>query len=176
MAFSEQGPKKETIYGGPPPKTEGTVYGGTVYDPSRQRTATRRRSSTSPEEARKFGNVFYVIAVFTMINTAKITFGFGGKTVWAIGLGVTRVFDAAVLKGGPIGPVLVINGIVICVFVILGIFARNGSATAFLIGTLLYVADALLLWQDGAAHHVPSLLFHAIFLVVMVSGFFALKR
>src|SRR5215471_11017702 len=124
MAFSEQGPKKETVYSGPPPKTEGTVYGGTVYDPSRQRSSTRRRSYTSPEEARKFGNVFYAIALFSVINSAKVILGFGGKTVWAIGLGVTRVFDAAVLKGGPIGPVLVINGIVVLVFVILGMFAR----------------------------------------------------
>jgi hypothetical protein len=177
MAFSGEGPKKETVYSGPPPKTEGTVYGGpaggTVYDPSR-RTGSGSGRRATPEDVKKFGNVFYLIALFSLINTGIVIFG--GRMALAIGLGFTRSFDAAILKGGPIGPVLVVNGIVACVFVILGIFARGGSVVAFLIGVLLYGADTVILWQDGPGRHIPSLLFHAFFILVMLSGIRMLLR
>ena len=94
----------------------------------------------------------------------------------AIGLGITRSFDAAIRKGGPIGPVLVINGVVACVFVVLGIVARSGGAWAFLVGILLYGADTIILWQDGPARHIPSLIFHAIFIFGMLGGYRALRR
>ena len=180
--FSGQTSKKETVYGGAQPKTEGTVYsgppiGGTVYDPSHQQAGTRLgsgRRRTSPEDARKFGNVFFLIAAFSLINTGIVIAG--GGIALSIGLGVTRTFDAAIRHGGPIAPVLMINGIVACVFVVLGLFARAGNSWAFLLGILLYGADTLILWQDGAARHIPSILIHAFFIFGMFGGYRALRR
>src|SRR5260370_18710203 len=114
--FSGQGPQKETVYSGPPPKTEGTVYGGTVYDPARHKGLTRSGSDrrATPEDVKKFGNIFYLIALFSLINTGIVIFG--GKMALAIALGFTRSLKSAILKGGPIGPVLGANGIVARVF------------------------------------------------------------
>jgi hypothetical protein len=72
--------------------------------------------------------------------------------------------------------VLIINGIVAVIFLVLGVFARLGSAVAFLIGGLLYGADTVILWQDGPARHIPSLFFHVIFVFGLLAGFRALWR
>jgi hypothetical protein len=176
---SGMGPKKGTVYGGPAPKTEGTVYsgpapGGTVYDPSRNKAGSRSRRPTTPEEAKKLGNVFFAIAAFSLINTGIIIFG--GRIALSIGLGITRGFDAAILKGGPIAPVLIINGMAALIFVVLGMFARSGSAVAFLLGMLLYGAETVILWQDGPSRHIPSLFIHVVFVFGMFAGFRALWR
>jgi hypothetical protein len=177
-SFSGQGPKKETVYGGPSPKTEGTVYSGpapgTVYDPSRQKVGSGSRRRTTPEEAKKFGNVFFLIAAFSLINTGIIIFG--GRVALTLGLGITRDFDATIAHGGPVGPVLIINGLAALIFVVLGMFARSGSAVAFLIGMLLYGADTVILWQRGPSQHILSLFIHVLFVVGMFGGFRALWR
>lgn len=178
-SFSRPAPKKETVYSGPPPKTEGTVYGGpgtggTVYDPDHHRVGSGNRRPATPEEIKKFGNVFYAIAAFSLINTGIVIFG--GRIALAVGLGITRSFDAAIVRGGPIAPVVIINGLVALLFLVLGMFARSGSAVAFLIGILLYGADTIILWQDGPSRHIPSLFFHVLVVFAMFGGFRTLWR
>ena len=64
--------------------------------------------------------------------------------------------------------VVVLNIIAVGIFVMLGLFVRNGSKAALVIGMVLYGGDTALLLAGGdAAVHIPSIIVHAIFLVSM---------
>lgn len=186
-----QSPKKQTVYGGPdmgqgttyggPTITtnEGTVYngpavpprGGTVYNgpdgggaarPLAQ-TAAATAAHASATHAQKSGNVFFLIACLSILNTFLAMSG--TPVALALGLGVTRMFDAFLRQGGSLGPVLAVNALVAGVFVLIGLFARKGSSAALLIGLILYAGDTVLLAMDGVLLQIPSLIVHAIFLL-----------
>jgi hypothetical protein len=174
---SGTGVKKETVYGGPGPNTNGgTVYngpasGGTVYQgPGLSGVQGRSPATRAVQAAPKTGGarggvIFFTIAGFSALNTvlmlAKAPF------VLAIGLAITRM-----RVDGQLGPVLVMNAIAIGVFVVLGIVTGKGSKAAFLIGFLLYGADtALLLLSGNAGLHVSSIVVHGLFLFYLVKAF-----
>jgi hypothetical protein len=177
-----QGPKKETVYGGPAPAAQGTVYGGppvggtvynggstgTVYRPASQ-AAPAGSQTAAPGQTSKAGNLFFLIAGLSVLNTVLAFAGAG--IALALGLGVTRMFDSALRQGGAAAPVVIVNLVVVGIFVLIGVFARQGSSVAVLIGLLLYAGDSVLLVLDGASLHVVSLIVHGIFLVSIFSAY-----
>src|SRR5215472_2026595 len=139
-----QGPKKETIYSGPAPSTQGTVYngpaaGGTVYNGPVGGTAyqgptggngynpSAQGAQLVNAGARKGARIFYVIAGFTALRTLLLFAG-----VQQLTLGANRM-----VEGNP-QLILMVNVVVIGIFVALGVFTQRGSKTALLIGMLLY--------------------------------------
>jgi len=185
-----QSPKKHaaaqgTVYSGPTVQTsEGTVYNGPavpsrggVYNGGAAGTAYSAPGSISHLKtpaaraayANKSGNVFFLIAVLSILNTVLAMSGAG--IALALGLGITRKFDAELSQGASIGSVLAVNALVAGVFVLIGVFARQGKGAAILIGLLLYAGDTVLLAIDGVALHVPSLVVHAIFLFLIYRSY-----
>jgi hypothetical protein len=163
--YSANRPVKEAVYGG---SGAGTVYGGT-------NTGVQRGAAVPSSDTNKQANVFFLIAGFSLLNTLLLTSGAAAAT--AIGLGITRVVLSYTLaNGGDTTPVFLLSGLLIAVFVALGIFARRGRSTAFLIGLLLYGADTAVLCVDGIALHIPSIVIHAIFLVGMFKGYRATQE
>lgn len=151
-----------TVFGGPAPA-------GTVYSPSRQSQPNAGLPQVAaPDKVKKTGNIFFLIAALSVVNTI-LAFS-GARMAIGLGLGITRV-DVAAHQGNGIAPVLLLNLVAPMVLVIIGIFARQGSSAAFLIGMLLYAGDTVFLWVDGMALHVPSLIVHGIFLVSMFGGY-----
>jgi hypothetical protein len=185
----QQTPKQSagqgTVYGGPTIQTsEGTVYNGPAVAPrggvyngaagAGQAHNPALRSLTSgataaSAHAHKSGNVFFLIAALSIVNTFLAMSGAG--IALALGLGITRMFDASLSQGGSIGPVLAVNVLVAGVFVLIGIFARQGKSAPILIGLLLYLGDTVLLAIDGVALHIPSLVVHAIFLFSILRSY-----
>jgi hypothetical protein len=139
----------------------GAAGAGQTYN-SRQ-TALASLKTAPSGHAHKTGNVFFLIAGLSIVNTFLAMSGAG--IALALGLGITRIVDASLGQGGSIAPVLALNALVASVFVLIGIFARQGKGVAILIGLLLYASDTVLLAFDGVALHIPSLIVHAIFLV-----------
>lgn len=137
-----------TVYNNPGPSS-------TIYNPPRQNAV---RTVTPATSGGVKGNIFYLIAGFSVINTLLIV----GKApfIFALGLAITRV-----PAEGQLGPVLVLNAIAVGVFALLGFFAARGAKAAYLIGLLLYAGDTgLLLLSDNPAVHIVSIVFHGIFL------------
>lgn len=172
-------PAGGTVYGGLTPGTNGgSVYGGpaargTVYNgpgsgavnsPQGQNSPARSVQAGMNTSAAKGGAVFFVIAGFSAINTLLILAS--APFVLALGLAVTRV-----RASGDLGPVLILNAVVIGLFVVLGIFAMKGSKAAFIVGLLLYAGDTALLLLDNAALHLPSIVVHGIFLFSIFKAF-----
>jgi hypothetical protein len=166
-----------TVYNGPAMKqgTAGTVYGGpiqsnaasgpvkagTVYR-SPQQAAGTEKSDAHP--AAKGAGIFFLIAAFSALNTLLVLGG--SRIVMGIGLTVSKFG-----QGVSVPAILVLNVIAIGVFVLLGIFARNGSKAAFILGMLLYAGDGLLLFLSGdPGAHVPGMVVHGIFLIYMFKG------
>jgi hypothetical protein len=83
----------------------------------------------------------------------------GGGVHFIVGLGVAQVVDVLAHHAGSSGIALdiIINGFVVGIFVVFWKFAGKGHSWAFIIGMLLYVADAvlLLMFKDifSAAFH-----------------------
>jgi hypothetical protein len=172
-----------TVYGGPAPKAGGTVYGGpngtaypgpgsspgTVYNP-RQTAAQQQAVPGGHSEATKAAGIFFLIAGFSVINTLLILAH--SPLVLTIGLAVTRISPTA-----PIEAIAVINVIAVGAMVLLGLFVRQGSKAALVIGMVLYAGDTALLFLDGnAAVHVLSIFVHGIFLIGMFNAFRQMER
>jgi hypothetical protein len=162
-------PNNNAFYGGIPVNGAGTVYNGpgtgSAAQGSSRPTIPAMNTSAAAPAPSKAGQVFFVIAGFSAINTLLILTG--APFVMAIGLAATRI-----QAQGQMGLVLAINAVVIGIFVALGVFASKGSKAAFLIGLLLYSGDtALLLLSDNAVLHLPSIIVHGIFLFSIFKGF-----
>lgn len=159
-------PIKETVYG---PGTGGTVYGGpdTVNNPA---GSTRAAQTKTVATDGKSSRVFFLVAVFSLINTLLLSSGALAAT--AIGLGITRIlYQQASQQGGEAGPVFLLSAVLIAVFAGLGLFARRGNSLAFLIGLLIYGADTVILCYDGVLIHIPAIIIHGIFLAGMLKGY-----
>ena len=180
--------RKETVYSGPAPssaKSGGTVYSGpgsgtvytgqapggivragTVYTPPRQQAAAHPAGANPT--GKRGSAYFFAIAIFSAINTLLIAFG----SPLVMGTGVTTSKIAA---PGQMAGIILFNVLAIGVFVLIGIFARQGSKAAFLIGMLLYGADTLLLLLGNPAMHVGGLVVHGIFLAGLFKAFRSLE-
>jgi hypothetical protein len=188
--------KQGTVQNGPSPAAGGTVYdgpamkpagGGTVYGgPGQSNTAgggpagagTVYRSAPQPaatgnaatRPAARGASIFFLIAAFSAVNTLLVLGG--SHTVLGIGLTVSKFG-----QGVSVPAILVLNVIAIGIFVLLGIFARNGSKAAFILGMLLYGGDGLMLYLSGdPAAHIPGLVVHGIFLITMFKGLTQLQN
>ncbi|HLJ88889.1 MAG TPA: hypothetical protein VKZ53_18870 [Candidatus Angelobacter sp.] len=174
MSNSSFGPanKKETIYSGPPVQ-------GTVYDPNwRVGTRPSTPNPNTPKkiadeaETRRYGNVFFVIALLSFFNTIGAMTG--SLTAHAIGLGIGQVIDGGIRRGA-VGPVFVINGVIWSFFCALGFFARKGSTTAYILGIVLYGADTVFLLSVGTSQ-LLAWIFHALMLGGMFMGLSAVRK
>jgi hypothetical protein len=157
-----------TVYGGPAQgNTAGAANAGTVYRSARQ-AADPNKSATRP--AAKGASFFFLIAGFSAVNTLLVLGG--SHIVLGIGLTVSKFG-----QGVSVPAILVLNVIAIGIFVLLGIFARNGSKAAFIVGMLLYAGDGLLLYLSGdPGAHIPGLVVHGLFLVGMFKGLTQLQN
>jgi len=176
-----QGPKKETVYSGPaldvkqapvynsmaPASGGGTVYngptpGGTTYNgPARAASPPIAQPPAAQVStgATKGAGIFFVIAGFTAINMVLI---FAGVR-FAIGIGSASGNNLPAFIAG--------NAIAICIFVLLGIFAKQGSKPAFIIGMLLYGADLVMLVLNNPELHIVSIVIHGFFLFRLFQAF-----
>ena len=152
-----------TVYGGPAQSNSasGPVKAGTVYR-SQQQAAAAEKSTANP--AARGAGIFFMIAGFSALNTLLVLGG--SHIVLGIGLTVSKFG-----QGVSVPAILVLNVIAIGIFVLLGIFARNGSKAAFILGLLLYAGDGLLLFLSGdPGAHVPGMVVHGVFLIYMFKG------
>ena len=187
--------RKETVYGGPGPQSQGTVYGGpapasaggtvyngpsaggtvyggasagTVYKPPRPSAADGSKPDVSIGASRG-SKILFAIAGFSVLNTLMILGG--SHTVLGIGLTLSKFSD-----GTSVPAVMVLNILGVGLFALLGIFARNGSAAAVMIGTLLYAGDGLLLFLTGdPAAHILGLVFHGVLIISLFKSFTQLQ-
>ncbi|HEY7406153.1 MAG TPA: hypothetical protein VIB39_21690 [Candidatus Angelobacter sp.] len=150
-----------TVYGGPTAGAANFAGAGTVYRPP-QPVANE---PTKHPGAAKGAGIFFAIAIFTAINTVLIASG--SPLVLGRGLSTSKVIAPEQMTG-----IVVLNILVIGLFVLIGIFARNGSKPAFVIGMLLYGADtALLLFSGDPAAHVGGIVIHVFLLIGLFKGF-----
>lgn len=165
------GNKGGTVYSGPSPTaTTGTVYGGapasagTVYSApaaAQPRPSAGTGMAQGSPAAARGARIFFLIAAFTGINVvmmfAGIRFGIGLSTTSMSGVSLNAMLALSVLGAG--------------IFVALGIFARNGSKAAFLVGMPLYAGDLVLLVLNHPEIHVISIVIHGLFLFYLFSAF-----
>ncbi len=106
-------------------------------------------------------NWFLIVAVLSIINSVlSMT---GAPVRFIFGLGIAQFVDALANQAGQTGYALdlVINGFVAGILILFWNFARKGEQWAFIVGMLLYAADALVLlyFKDflGVAFHAYAL-------------------
>jgi hypothetical protein len=158
-----------TVYGGPAQSNTmgGPAKAGTVYR-SPQQAAVAEKSAAHP--AARGASIFFLIAGFSALNTLLVLGG--SHMVLGIGLTVSKFGQDVSVPA-----ILVLNVIAIGIFVLLGIFARNASKAAFIVGMLLYAGDGLMLFMSGdPGAHVPGLMVHGIFLIFMFKGLTQLQN
>lgn len=110
---------------------------------------------------------FLTVAGLSIINSVLSMSGTGIRFIF--GLGFARLIDILAHQAGQSGFALdlLINGLVAGVFVIFWNFARKGEKWAFLLGMVLYVADAvIMLYQQD----ILAVAFHGYALYRMYSG------
>jgi hypothetical protein len=124
---------------------------------------------------------FQWIAILSVVNSVLALTG--SQWGFLIGLGITQIVDGitlAVVDGeeglGRTLAMVVAFVIDVCIaggVFLLGIFARKGSRSAYIVGIVLYSLDGLIvvLAQDWLAAG-----FHAFALFIIVGGFMAFRR
>jgi hypothetical protein len=124
---------------------------------------TLRGDAESWEQMKSGASWFYWIAGLSIVNTVL---AFSGSSMgFALGLGVTRIFDAFGHGLGGLGMIvaLLLDLVAIGVFVLFGVFANKGHLWAFIVGMVLFALDGLifLLVMDwiGIGFHVLALFF-----------------
>jgi hypothetical protein len=112
---------------------------------------------------------FWWIVALSLINTILIHSG--SQTSFAIGLGFTLTVDTLLVGMLPVA--LLVDFFILGFFFAMGYFARKGHRWAFLIGGIVYAADAIifLVFQDYVA-----ILLHAWALISFWTGGMALHR
>jgi len=116
---------------------------------------------------------FYWIAALSLITSISALSG--SSWGFAIGLGITQVFDGLASEVGGAGKAvaLVLDLLAAGVFVFFGVFANKGHAWAFLVGMGLYALDGFLLLLFSAWLSVG---FHAFALFCVFGGFSANRK
>lgn len=118
-------------------------------------------------------NLFLVIAVFSIINTAISIADLNLN--FMLGLGITQLIDAygdLYARGTGSSMPLVLSfladGLVVSIFLLLGYFSKKRKNWAFIVGMILYAADTLVFIRYiGAINFV----FHAFALGITFKGF-----
>ncbi len=128
--------------------------------------------------AKSGANWFYWIAGLSLINSAA--FVMGANFHFLAGLGLTELVDAVVAasieQGAPTSMKavsVVFDGIVFIAFALVGYFANKFFQTAFIIGIIAYVIDALIVLVIGDYLMAG---FHAFALFFIVKGFIACRQ
>lgn len=123
-------------------------------------------------------NWFFWIAGLSLINSMIIFFE--GSWSFAVGLGITQVFDGVALAfvengaGGWIKlAALVADIVVVCIFIGFGFLGRARHVWAFIVGMLLFAIDTLILI---AAFDVLGIIIHAVALFFLFGGLSAARR
>lgn len=110
---------------------------------------------------------FLTVAALSMVNSVLSMSGTGIRFIF--GLGFAQLVDALAHQAGQSGLALdlVINGLIAGVFVLFWNFARKGEQWAFLVGMVLYAADAaiMLYFKD-----ILAVAFHGYALYRIYSG------
>lgn len=124
---------------------------------------------------------FYWIAALSLINSVVILMG--SEWSFIIGLGVTQFVDgiatAVSLEAGPeAAPIIkatafAVDFIIAAFFVVFGIFAVKRQSWAYILGMVLYAADALLFLLAG---DMLSIAFHGFALACIVNGLIAARQ
>lgn len=124
---------------------------------------------------------FYWIAALSLINSVVILLG--SEWSFIIGLGVTQFVDGvatAVSQGaGPeAAPIIkatafAVDFIIAAFFVVFGIFAVKRQSWAYIMGIVLYAADAVLFLFAG---DMLSIAFHGFALACIVNGLLAARQ
>jgi len=109
---------------------------------------------------------FWFIAGFTAVNTVLDLSH--SNTNFVVGLGFTLLANAMLAAG----LALAVNVLLIGFFAFVGLQAKQGQAWAFILGTVVYAADALVYVK--AEDWLPVGI-HALALFYIVSGFLALQ-
>jgi hypothetical protein len=119
--------------------------------------AAARISPSVPAQMKSGASWFYWIAALSLINSVMSLSGssFG----FALGLGITQIFDAIASNAGGAGKGIAFGLDVAAagMFVLFGVFAHKAHTWAFLVGILLFAMDALLAligqaWMSLALH------------------------
>ncbi len=116
------------------------------------------------------GDWFFWIAGFSVVNSLLALFRV--RTHFAIGLGTTELFDAG-LFGLPKAGTLALDLLAAGFYVLYGLFARKGARWAFVVGSVFYLLDGLLL---VAAKDWLAAAFHAYALFRIFQGFQAARQ
>jgi len=115
---------------------------------------------------------FYWVAGLSLINSlASLT---GQHWRFILGLGITQLADAiAAHSSRGLGPVAVMDAMVVGGFVLLGRFAERGRVWAFGVGAAIYALDGLIF--VGLRDWI-GVAFHVFVLVMTVRGLDAARR
>lgn len=131
------------------------------------------RKSLQEQAAKRGANWFYWIAGLSVVNSLIVLNG--SNTHFVVGLGITEVFDAAgrSLHGPGQTVALVLSIGIAGVFALFGFLANKMMQWSFMVGMLLYVLDALLLFSFS---DFLSVGFHALVLYFLFKGFAAARN
>ncbi|NJN65004.1 MAG: hypothetical protein HC882_09105 [Acidobacteria bacterium] len=124
---------------------------------------------------------FYWIAALSIVNS--IVVHMNGEWGFALGMGVTQVFDAIAIaigeaSGGSAGTVATVVAIAFdlvaaSVMALFGFLASREKAWAFVIGAVFYALDGVIFVIAG---DLVGIGFHAFALFFVISGFLALRQ
>jgi len=120
-------------------------------------TAPARVSPAVPAQMKSGASWFYWIAALSLINSvASLS---GSNFGFALGLGVTQVFDAIASTAGGAGKGIAFGLDIAAAgtFVLFGVFANKAHTWAFIVGMILFAMDAVLvllgqMWLSLALH------------------------
>lgn len=112
---------------------------------------------------------FWWIAGLSLVNTVLLHSG--SETSFVIGLGFTLIADVAFQALKPVA--FALDALAIGFFALIGWLALRGHFWAFVVGALVYVADALIYLNFG---DMMPFGFHLFALFFIVRGAFALRR
>lgn len=110
---------------------------------------------------------FWWIAAFTAINAALIVGQ--SHTSFVLGLAFTQIAHQSLA----VSAALVVDALLVGGFFLAGLKAQSGNTVAFVLGALVYAADALV--YVAAAHWLPVVI-HVLVLFYIANGFMALQR
>ncbi len=123
-------------------------------------------------------NWFYWIAGLSVVNS--LANYFEANWNFAVGLGITQVFDGLGYYSRSEGSapmistaLLVVSIVIAGLFFLLGVFANRGVLTAFVFGIVIYFLDALLMLY---ATDILGIIIHVIALIFIIRGFLAARQ
>ncbi len=120
---------------------------------------------------------FFWIAGLSLVNSAALFSGSSWHFI--IGLSITQFIDAVAKSiHGPYAPAFLTVALMMdlgfaSLFVLLGIWAKQKSGTAFILGIILYGFDTVMLLFIGS---IIGIIFHVLALVFIFRGYQSLRK